>query len=147
VNLNLMVFMNVLLVEDNPADVRLTREAFHEAGMKHHIDVVMDGSRAIDFLRKVNGFEAALAPHIVLLDLNLPGKSGREVLHEIKSDRDLRRIPVIVVSNSQALDDVDAVYRLHGKGYLAKPDDFEDFIQMIRSLSDFWLRRVSLPSF
>jgi chemotaxis family two-component system response regulator Rcp1 len=139
--------MTILLVEDNPADIRLTREAFREAGVNHTIEVVMDGGRAIDYVRQMNGFEAASIPHIVLLDLNLPGKSGREVLHELKSDRDLRRIPVIVVSNSRAHEDVDAVYRLHGNGYLTKPDDFEDFIEMIRSLSDFWLRRVCLPCF
>ena len=141
----LLFVMKVLLVEDNAADVRLTREAFREAGVDHILDVVMDGTLAIDYLRRANGFESVSLPHIVLLDLNLPGKSGREVLREIKTDALLLYIPVIVVSNSQATEDVDAVYRLHGNGYLTKPEDFDDFVEMIRSLSDFWLRRVRLP--
>ena len=139
--------MTVLLVEDNPADVRLTREAFREAGIGHSLEVVGDGGLAINYLRRTSGYEDVSLPHLVLLDLNLPGRNGKEVLREIKSDAELLVIPVIVVSNSQAREDVDAVYRLHGNGYLTKPENFDDFIQMIRSLSDFWLRQVSLPRY
>jgi two-component system, chemotaxis family, response regulator Rcp1 len=137
--------MNVLLVEDDPAEARLTCEAFREAGIKHDLHHVSDGETATRYLRHEKEFAHSPLPNIVLLDLNLPGKHGREVLREMKADPLLQSIPVIVVSNSHAREDIDEVYRLHGNGYLIKPGDFEDFIQMVRSLADFWLRRAELP--
>ncbi|MCB1090862.1 MAG: response regulator [Verrucomicrobiae bacterium] len=138
--------MNILLVEDNPADVQLTREALREAEMQHDVIVVVNGERAIDLLRKRDGFESSPTPDLVLLDLNLPGMSGLDVLREIKSDELLMALPVIVVSNSAALEDVDAVYRCHGNSFLAKPGNFDEFIHMVRSICEFWLKRASLPN-
>jgi len=140
-----MITMNVLLVEDDPAEARLTCEAFQEAGVHHELHHVTDGEIATRYLWRLKGYEHVPSPSIVLLDLNLPGKHGREVLREIKSDPVLHSIPVIVVSNSRAREDIDEVYRLHGNGYLIKPGDFDDFILMVRSLADFWLRRAQLP--
>ena len=137
--------MNVLLVEDDPAEARLTCEAFREAKVQHVLHHVTDGETAIRYLWRLDGYQHTPSPSIILLDLNLPGKHGREVLREIKADPVLHSIPVIVVSNSHSREDIEEVYRLHGNGYMIKPGDFEDFIQMVRSLADFWLRRAALP--
>jgi CheY-like chemotaxis protein len=137
--------MHVLLVEDDLAEARLTCEAFREVDVKHVLHHVTNGERATQYLRHQNGYEKEPSPNIVLLDLNLPGMNGREVLRDIKTDPIRHSIPVIVVSNSRSREDIDEVYRLHGNGYLIKPADFDDFVLMVRSLADFWLRRVQLP--
>lgn len=138
-------FMDVLLIEDDPAEARLTCEAFREVNSGHVLHHITDGETAAHYLKKEEGFEHAPCPHIILLDLNLPGMNGHELLFQIKSDPVLHSIPVIVVSNSRSREDIDRVYRLHGNGYLIKPSDFDEFVLMVRSLTDFWLFRVQLP--
>jgi two-component system, chemotaxis family, response regulator Rcp1 len=137
--------MNVLLVEDNPAEARLTQEALHETGLQHELTIVTDGEMATDYLRRQNGFANARAPNLVLLDLNLPRKNGREVLREMKADPTLCVIPVIVVSNSTLPEDIEAVYRLNGNSYLCKSGTIDEFFSAIESLVDFWCRRAQLP--
>jgi two-component system, chemotaxis family, response regulator Rcp1 len=136
----------ILLVEDNPADVRLTREVFAEVGLPHRIHVARDGEEAMAMLRREGAHAQMVEPDLVLLDLNLPRKDGREVLAEVKSDPGLAHIPIVVLSTSRAERDVLACYRLHANCYLQKPVDFEAFTHLIRGLEDFWLRKVSLPS-
>jgi len=137
--------LEILLVEDNPADVRLTSEAFKDSNVRHRMHAACDGVEALDFLRRVGEFADAPRPDIVLLDLNLPRKDGREVLAEIKGDADLRRIPVIVLTTSQAERDLVQSYDLHANCYLTKPIEFERFIAVIGHIRDFWLSAVSLP--
>jgi chemotaxis family two-component system response regulator Rcp1 len=137
--------VEILLVEDNAADVRLTREAFGEA-VARNISVVRDGVEALAFLRRELGFEAAPRPDLILLDLNLPRKSGREVLTEIKSDADLRRIPVVVLTTSSAEHDVNDSYALHANSYVTKPTFFEQFVAVVRAIDAYWLSVVKLPS-
>ena len=138
--------MVILLVEDNVAEARLTREALREAGVKHELFVAQDGEAATQFLRHENGYKNAPNPNVVLLDLNLPRKHGREVLAEMKADRGLRHIPVIVISNSQDLEDIDAVYALGGNSYLVKSGDLEEYFASVKALVEFWLRKARLPS-
>ena len=137
--------MLVLLVEDNPAEARLTQEALRETGFVHELHIVSDGEKATQFLHRQNGFANAATPGIVLLDLNLPRKSGREVLREMKSDPSLCSIPVIVISNSISPDDVNDVYRLNGNCYLVKPQDLDSMFEMVRTMVDFWFRKAQLP--
>lgn len=134
-----------LLVEDNPGDVRLTREALKESKLKNNLSVVGDGVDALAFLRRQPPYENAPRPDVILLDLNLPRKSGREVLAEIKADPDLRRIPVVVITSSEAEQDVIASYDLHVNCYVTKPVDLDQFIKVVRSISEFWLTIVRLP--
>ncbi|WP_126443918.1 response regulator [Sulfuricystis multivorans] len=134
-----------LLVEDNPGDVRLTREALKESKLKNNLSVVGDGVEALAFLRRQPPYENAPRPDVILLDLNLPRKSGREVLAEIKTDPDLRRIPVVVITSSEAEQDVIASYDLHVNCYVTKPVDLDQFIKVVRSISEFWLTIVRLP--
>lgn len=136
----------ILLVEDNPADVLLTQEAFSESKIRHRLWCVGDGEEAIHFLRKAQKHHNAPRPDVVLLDLNLPKKDGREILAEMKQDPELREIPVIVLTTSEAEQDIFKAYKLHANCYLTKPIDVDEFIMKIRSLEDFWLSIVRLPT-
>jgi two-component system, chemotaxis family, response regulator Rcp1 len=135
----------ILLVEDNPGDVLLTREAFREGRLAHRLSIVEDGEEAIRFLRHEGAYSVAPKPDLILLDLNLPKKDGRELLAEIKEDPALRYIPIIVLTTSDAEQDVWKAYKLHANCYLTKPVDLDDFIRKIRSFEDFWLTVVRLP--
>jgi CheY-like chemotaxis protein len=138
--------IEVLLVEDNPADVRLTREAFKTGRVGSRLSVVSDGVEAMEFLHRTGKYTEAPRPDLVLLDLNLPRKSGREVLQEIKTDPVLRRIPVMVLTTSNAAQDLDRAYNLHANCYVAKPVDFEQFLSVVRSIEHFWFNIVTLPA-
>lgn len=138
--------VNVLLVEDNPGDVRLTQEAFKEAKMSIKLDVTMDGAEAIKFLRKESEYAQAQTPDLILLDLNLPKKDGREVLKEIKTDETLKRIPVVVLTTSNAEQDIMKSYNLHVNCYINKPVDFEKFFDIIQKIEEFWLTTAILPT-
>lgn len=134
-----------LLVEDNPGDVRLTREALRESKLSNNLSVCGDGVEAMAFLRREGKYADAPRPDLILLDLNLPKMSGREVLAAIKADADLRRIPVVVITSSEAEQDILATYDLHVNCYVTKPVDLEQFIKVVRSVSTFWLTIVKLP--
>jgi two-component system response regulator len=135
----------VLLVEDNPGDIRLTQEALKESQMDIHLDVVSDGEQAIDFLMKRSKYADSIRPHIILLDLNLPKKNGIEVLKEIKAHDSLKKIPVIVLTTSDADHDISKAYSLHANCYILKPVDFDDFAKVIRLIEVFWFNTVQLP--
>lgn len=135
-----------LLVEDNPGDVRLTREALKESKLRNRLNIVGDGVEALAFLRREGKYASAPRPDLVLLDLNLPRKDGREVLAEIKADPALKRIPVVIITSSEAEQDVLASYDLHVNCYVSKPVDLEQFIKVVRSIETFWLTIVKLPS-
>ena len=137
--------IEVLLVEDNPGDVRLTREAFSEGHIHNNIHVAGDGEEAIAFLRQEGDYEGAPRPDLILLDLNLPRKNGEEVLEEIKNDGVLRRIPVIVLTSSEAEEDIVKSYDLHTNAYLTKPVNPDEFVRLVRSFEQFWLSLVKLP--
>lgn len=137
--------IDILLVEDNPGDVRLTREALLEGKVLNELHVVGDGIEALDYLFQRGAYAEASRPDLVLLDLNLPKKDGAEVLAEIKAESTLKRIPVVVLTTSQADEDVLRTYNLHANCYIAKPVDFDRFIQIIRSIDAFWLNIVRLP--
>lgn len=137
--------IDILLVEDSPGDVRLTREALKEGGIANELHVAHDGEQALAFLRREGSYADAPRPELVLLDLNLPRLDGREVLREIKSDPSLKRIPVVVLTTSTAEEDVLRVYDLHGNCYIAKPVAFERFLDVVQSIEDFWLSIVQLP--
>jgi CheY-like chemotaxis protein len=137
--------LDILLIEDNPGDVRLTEEGFREAKALHNIHVVPDGEQAMAFLRQEGKFTNAPRPDLVLLDLNLPRKDGREVVSEVKQDAALRRIPVIVFTTSRAESDVLASYNAHANCYVTKPVDFDDFLEVIESIRRFWLTFAVLP--
>jgi len=138
--------VEILLVEDNPADVRLTREALKEGKVYSNLHWVKDGVEALEFLRNAGRHQGAPRPDILLLDLNLPKKDGREVLHEIKNDGKLKRIPVVILTTSQAEEDVLKSYNLHANCYVTKPVDLEQFIRVVRSIDAFWLTVVTLPN-
>jgi len=137
--------VEVLLVEDNPGDVDLTREAFKEAKLRNRLSVVSDGEAAMVFLRRRGKYADAPRPDVVLLDLNLPRKDGREVLEEIKSDDHLKRIPVVVLTTSRAEEDILRAYQNHANCYITKPVDFQRFMEVVKSIEDFWLTVVRLP--
>jgi CheY-like chemotaxis protein len=137
--------VEILLVEDNPGDVRLTREALKEAKVINHLTVLKDGVEALAFLRRQGSYADAARPHLILLDLNLPKKDGREVLAEIKADDKLKRIPVVVLTTSQDEQDVLKSYHLHANCYVTKPVDLEQFMTVVKSIEDFWLGIVVLP--
>ena len=137
--------INVLLVEDDPGDVLITREAFAENKVKNQLSVVNDGVNALQFLRREASYADAPRPDLILLDLNLPRMDGHEVLAKIKSDSDLQRIPVVVLTTSDAEEDVLRSYDLHANAYVTKPVDFENFIAAIRQIDDFFLTLVQLP--
>lgn len=137
--------IEILLIEDNPADVRLTQEAFLEARIHNNLHVVHDGVSAMAFIHQTAPHQHAPRPDLILLDLNLPKKDGREVLKEIKSDSDLRQIPVVILTTSEDEKDVLRSYDLHANAYLVKPIDVVKFVKMIHSLENFWLSIVKLP--
>ena len=135
----------ILLVEDNPGDVRLTQEAFKESKFFHKLYVAKDGEEAIDFLNQKEDFQNVPLPDLILLDLNLPKKSGREVLADIKKDPNLKHIPVVVLTTSEADEDILNSYRLHANCYITKPVEFDKFLDIIKKIEDFWLSIVKLP--
>ncbi len=137
--------IELLLVEDSEPDVRLTIEALHEAKVKNRLWVVEDGVEAIDFLRRQNKYADSPRPDLILLDLNLPRKDGRQVLKEIKSDDSLKRIPVVVLTTSKSEEDVLRAYNLHANCYITKPVDFNRFMEVVKSIETFWLTVVRLP--
>ncbi|TAN42289.1 MAG: response regulator [Nitrospirae bacterium] len=137
--------IEILLVEDSPGDVRLTEECMKEAKVKNILHVVNDGVEALDFLRKKGKYANAAKPDLILLDLNLPKKDGREVLAEIKSDENLKRIPIVVLTTSKAEEDILKTYDLHANCYIVKPIDLQQFLQVVRAIENFWLTIVSLP--
>jgi two-component system, chemotaxis family, response regulator Rcp1 len=137
--------IEILLVEDSAADVRLTIEAMKEAKVANRLTVVDDGVKAMEYLRRRGSYCDAAPPDLILLDLNLPRKDGREVLHEVKADPTLRRIPVVVLTTSQAEEDILKAYDLHANCYITKPVDFEQFTRVVRTIEDFWLTVVKLP--
>ncbi|MBV8071076.1 MAG: response regulator [Acidobacteriaceae bacterium] len=136
----------ILLVEDNPGDVFLTKEAFREGRFAHRLSIVEDGEEALDFLKHRGRYKDTPTPDLILLDLNLPRKDGRELLAEIKEDVQLRHIPVIVLTTSDARQDICRAYKLHANCYLTKPILMEEFLHKVRSVEDFWLTVVRLPS-
>jgi chemotaxis family two-component system response regulator Rcp1 len=138
--------LEILLVEDSPGDARLTLEAFKEGKVLNHITVVQDGVDAMAFLRREGVHAAAIIPDLILLDLNLPRKSGREVLVEIKQDARLRTIPVVVLTTSSDEGDVAQAYHNHANCYLTKPVELDQFLRVVRSIESFWLTVVRLPS-
>ncbi|NVB79514.1 MAG: response regulator [Kofleriaceae bacterium] len=138
--------IEILLVEDNPADVRLTQEALKEGKVRNNLYVARDGVEALEYLMRVGKFANAVRPDLVLLDLNLPRKDGREVLQVIKADSELKSIPVVVLTTSSAEADIMRSYKLHANCYITKPVDLEQFVKVIKSIDDFWLTVVRLPS-
>jgi len=136
----------ILLVEDNAGDVRLTREALHEGKVANQLIVASDGVEALAVLHRTGSQAAAPRPDLILLDLNLPRKDGRDVLAEIKQDPDLRRIPVVVLTTSKAEEDILRTYNLHANCYITKPVDFEKFVSVVKTIDEFWLTVVRLPS-
>ncbi|OGP92951.1 MAG: response regulator [Deltaproteobacteria bacterium RBG_16_48_10] len=137
--------VEVLLVEDNPGDVRLTKEAFKDGRMINHLNVVEDGVEALAYLRREGKYATGSLPDLVLLDLNLPKKDGREVLSEMKNDENLKRIPVVILTTSTAEQDIFKTYDLHANCYINKPVDFDRFLTVVRAIEDFWLTIVKLP--
>ena len=138
--------VQILLVEDNPGDVRLTREALKEAKFRNKVEVVGDGVEALAYLRQQGQYSGAMRPHLIMLDLNLPRMDGREVLAAIKKDEDLRRIPVVVLSSSEAESDIARAYELHANCYVTKPVDIDHFLTVVKSIEEFWVEIVKLPA-
>ena len=137
--------IEILLVEDNPADARLTQEELKESKVSNNLVVLGDGEQALAYLRREGKYADARRPDLILLDLNLPRKDGREVLAEIKSDLDLRRIPLVVLTTSAGEEDVLRAYNLQAACYITKPIDLDQFIKVVRSIEDFWMTIVKLP--
>src|SRR5882757_5604403 len=137
--------IEVLLVEDDPGDVLMTQEAFAEHKVKNNLSVVTDGVEALAYLRREGKYADAHIPDLILLDLNLPRKDGREVLAEVKGDPELRAIPVVVLTTSQAEEDVLRSYDLHANAYVTKPVDFDRFIEVVRQIDEFFVSVVKLP--
>ncbi len=137
--------VEILLVEDNPGDVRLTQEVLRDGKVRNNMSVVMDGVDAISFLQQTGEYAGAPRPDIILLDLNLPKKDGREVLAEIKADSNLKHIPVVVLTTSSAEQDIFRSYDLHANCYVTKPVDLDQFIKVMKMIEDFWLTIVKLP--
>lgn len=138
--------IRILLVEDNPGDVRLTKEVFSECKVANTLDVVEDGEAALQFLRKEGPYENMSTPDLVLLDLNLPKKNGQEVLEEVKSDPELKSIPIVILTTSEAEKDILETYKLNANCYINKPVDFEQFTNVVKLIEDFWLTVVKLPT-
>ncbi|MHC1740609.1 MAG: response regulator [Anaerolineaceae bacterium] len=137
--------IDILLVEDNPGDVRLTREALKEGKVLNSLHVVGDGIEALEFLRHEGEYATAAHPDIILLDLNLPRMDGRELLAKIKTDPKLRRIPVVILTTSKAEEDIIKTYDLHANCYITKPVDLDQFITVVKSVEEFWFTIVKLP--
>ena len=144
--MNDLHIIDILLVEDNQGDIRLTQEVLKEGKIKNTLSIVMDGEEAMSFLRKIGKYKNANTPDLILLDLNLPKKDGREVLSEIKDDPDLKQIPVIILTTSDAEKDIVKTYASHANCYITKPVDFNQFIKVIRAIENFWLTIVKLPA-
>lgn len=138
--------VEILLVEDNPGDIRLTQEVLREGRVRNHLNVVEDGEQAIAFLTHQTPYTRAPSPDLILLDLNLPRRGGLEVLALVKTNANLKHIPVIIFTTSQAEEDIMSAYNLHANCYITKPIDLEQFTRSIRSIEDFWLAMVQLPS-
>jgi CheY-like chemotaxis protein len=138
--------IEVLLVEDSPADVRLTKEALKEEKLHITLKVVNDGVEAMEYLRQEGKYAQAVRPDLILLDLNLPKKDGREVLKEIKGDQSLRSIPVVILTTSKSEEDIIKAYDLHANCYITKPLDLNQFSMVVKSIENFWLTIVKLPS-
>jgi CheY-like chemotaxis protein len=137
--------VEILLAEDNPGDVKLTRKALEKGRLANNLHVVNDGVETMQFLRGEGPYRETPRPDLVLLDLNMPRKDGREVLEEIKGSGDLKRIPVVVLTSSEAEEDVIKSYERHANAYLTKPVDFDGFIEVVGTLEEFWLQVVKLP--
>ena len=137
--------IEILLVEDSPSDAEFTIEALKEAKMRNHLSLVEDGVQAMEFLRRQGKYAQAPRPDLIMLDLNLPRKDGREVLAELKADNNLQTIPVVVLTTSRAEQDVLRAYQLHANCYITKPVDFQQFLNVVRSIESFWLFVVTLP--
>jgi CheY-like chemotaxis protein len=137
--------IEILLVDDNPGDIRLTQEALKESKVLNNMHTVEDGMEALEFLRKEGRFKNVITPDIILLDLNLPKRNGREVLAEIKNDDFLKKIPVVILTISRAEEDILKSYALHANCYITKPVDMDQFIKIVRSIEDFWFTIVRLP--
>lgn len=137
--------IQVLLVEDNPGDVRLTREAFKDAKVHLEMHVVNDGVEAIDFLNRRGEYAESPRPDLILLDLNLPRKDGRDVLAEVKADTSLKSIPVVILTTSASDVDIESSYLLHANCYISKPVDLDGFLSVVRSIDNFWFSVVKLP--
>jgi chemotaxis family two-component system response regulator Rcp1 len=137
--------IEILLVEDSPGDVRLTQEALRDAKVRNHLSIASDGVEAIEFLRRRGKHAKAPRPDLILLDLNLPKKSGREVLAEIKADNDMKTIPVVVLTTSSSDEDILRSYRLHANCYITKPVDLDSFLKVVNSVENFWLAIVKYP--
>lgn len=138
--------VEVLLVEDSPGDVRLTREALREGKLRNNLHVVQNGVEALNFLNGAGNHAGEPRPDLILLDLNLPKKDGREVLAAVKADPELRRIPVVILTSSGAEEDIARTYDLHANCYIRKPVDLEQFISVVKNVESFWLTVVTLPS-
>jgi chemotaxis family two-component system response regulator Rcp1 len=137
--------VEILLVEDNPGDVRLTRESLQENKVRNNLHVARDGEEAMAFLRQDDPFRDVPHPDLILLDLNLPKKDGRQVLVEVKADPLLKHIPVVILTTSRATEDITKAYNLYANCYVAKPVDLEQFMSVVRSIEEFWLTIVKLP--
>ena len=145
-NMGTLKPIEILLVEDSPGDARLTKEALKDSKVANHITVAEDGVEAMALIRHEGAHADAVRPDLILLDLNLPKKDGREVLAEIKADEDMRSIPVIILTTSQAEEDIIRTYNLHANCYITKPVDLDQFLKVVRTIEDFWLSIVKLPS-
>ncbi len=143
---NMFQTIEILLVEDNEADIRLTKEAFKEGKVCNNLYVVKDGEEAMAFLRRGGKYAASPTPDLILLDLNLPKKNGREVLKEIKEDAGFKKIPVVVLTSSRAEEDIARSYGEHGNCYIIKPVDLDQFITIVQAIENFWFAVVKLPS-
>jgi chemotaxis family two-component system response regulator Rcp1 len=137
--------IDILLVEDNPGDIRLTQEVLKEGKIKNKLSVVTDGEEAIFFLKKIGKYKNVSTPDLILLDLNLPKKDGREVLAEIKKDPNFSSIPVVILTTSDAEKDIISSYASHANAFITKPVDFNQFVTVVRAIEDFWLTIVKLP--
>ncbi|MFO7679514.1 MAG: response regulator [Chloroflexota bacterium] len=137
--------IDILLVEDNPADIRLTQEAFKETRIPNKLHIVRDGAEALAFLQQQNRYANAPRPDLILLDLNLPKKDGREVLAIIKQSPELKRIPVVVLTTSKTEEDINQTYEHHANCYITKPADLDEFLNVIKTIETFWLSVVKLP--
>lgn len=137
--------VEILLVEDNEADIRLTQEGLKEAKIRNNLNIVRDGEEAMDFLNKAGNYSKVATPDLILMDLNLPKKDGREVLEEIKNDEKLTHIPVVVLTTSEAEKDIVKSYKLHANCYVAKPMGMDQFVEVIKAIENFWFSIVKLP--
>ena len=137
--------VDLLLVEDNPGDIRLTEEALKDGPVRVNLSIAKDGVEAVEFLNRRGSFKDAPRPDLILLDLNLPRKNGREVLAEIKADPDLRQIPVVVMTTSKSEQDIERAYELNANCYITKPIELDDFLAVVHSIEDFWLTKAMLP--